>query len=148
MPPRGTQSSVGGDVVIHRGPRGWIVVDTENGDADAEDLFSAMVLADLLTDELEPGPRPPRPTGPLGEADSLRLAVKQLEHALSARVVIEQAIGVLAERQHLKPRDAFERLRRVARSRGRRVHHLAREVVASVTDKGVPLPPELAPLPR
>jgi hypothetical protein len=46
------------------------------------------------------------------------MSVKQLEHALAARVVVEQAIGVLTERQHSSPRQAFERLRKVARSRG------------------------------
>ena len=76
--------------------------------------------------------------------DRLRLSVAQLEHALAARVAVEQAIGVLAERQRLAPRAAFERLRRSARSRGRRVHVLAREVVASTSAPGVPLPPELA----
>ena len=39
---------------------------------------------------------------------------------------------------------AFERLRKVARSRGRKVHDLAKEVVASAHDPSVPLPPELA----
>ena len=67
-----------------------------------------------------------------------------LAPAVAARVVVEQAIGVLTERQGSSPRQAFERLRKVARARGRKVHDLAREVVASATDKGVPLPPELA----
>ena len=79
-----------------------------------------------------------------GELGQLRLSVKQLEHALAARVVVEQAIGVLTERQHGTPREAFERLRKVARSRGRRVHDLAKEVVQSASQPGVPLPPELA----
>ena len=70
--------------------------------------------------------------------------MKQLEHALAARVVVEQAIGVLTERQGSSSREAFERLRKVARSRGRKVHDLAREVVASAADHAVPLPPELA----
>jgi AmiR/NasT family two-component response regulator len=70
--------------------------------------------------------------------------VTQLEHALTARVLVEQAIGVLAERQRLTPRAAFERLRKAARSRGKKVHDLARMVVASANDPAVPLPPELA----
>jgi len=126
-------------VVIRRTPDGWEV----DGD-DADDLTSAMVLADLLAAELEPGARPARPRGDLDELGQLRLSVTQLEHALAARVVVEQAIGVLAERQHRAPRDAFERLRRVARSRGRKVHDLAREVVASANNVATPLPPELA----
>ncbi len=62
------------------------------------------------------------------------MSVKQLEHALAARVVVEQAIGVLTERQRSSPRQAFERLRKVARSRGRKVHDLSREIVMSATD--------------
>ena len=60
-------------------------------------------------------------------------------------MTVEQAIGVLAERQHLAPRAAFERLRKAARSRGKKVHDVAGMVVASVNDPTVPLPPELAP---
>ncbi|MDQ6650380.1 MAG: GAF and ANTAR domain-containing protein [Actinomycetota bacterium] len=125
-------------VMIRRTPAGWEVAGQESGD-----LTSAMVLADLLAAELQPGVRPARPEGMLDEIGQLRLSVTQLEHALAARVVVEQAIGVLAERQHRAPRDAFERLRRVARSRGRKVHDLAREVVASANDGSIPLPPEL-----
>jgi hypothetical protein len=127
-------------VVIRRSPDGgWAV-----GADSAGDLTSAMVLADLLAGELQPGVRPPRTEQPLDEVGQLRLSVKQLEHALAARVVVEQAIGVLTERQRSTPRDAFERLRKVARSRGRKVHDLAKEVVMSATDSSVPLPPELA----
>jgi hypothetical protein len=127
-------------VVIRRSPEGgWAV-----GADTAGDLTSAMVLADLLAGELQPGVRPARTDQPLDEVGQLRLSVKQLEHALAARVVVEQAIGVLTERQHSSPREAFERLRKVARSRGRKVHDLANEVVMSATDPAVPLPPELA----
>ncbi len=127
-------------IVIRRGEQGgWAV-----GDHDADDLTSAMVLADLLAGDLTPGGRPPRGSGPEDELARLKMSVAQLEHALAARVVVEQAIGVLAERQRSTPRQAFERLRKVARSRGRKVHDLSREVVASSTDPSVPLPPELA----
>ncbi|GAC1332709.1 MAG: hypothetical protein NVSMB13_21450 [Mycobacteriales bacterium] len=126
-------------VMIRRTPDGW-----EVAGQDSEDLTSAMVLADLLAAELAPGARPARPDGVLDEIGQLKLSVTQLEHALAARVLVEQAIGVLAERQHRPPREAFERLRRVARSRGRKVHDLAREVVASANDGATPLPPELA----
>jgi hypothetical protein len=126
--------------VIRRTPTGWRV-----GAAAEDDLMTALVLADLLTaDAGGGGSRPPRADEAVTEVDRLRIAVGQLEHALSARVVVEQAIGVLAERQHLPPRAAFERLRKAARSRGKKVHDLARMVVASVNDPAVPLPPELA----
>jgi hypothetical protein len=127
-------------VVIRRAPEGgWAVGDEATGD-----LTSAMVLADLLAGELSPGNRPVKTDAPLDEVGQLRMSVKQLEHALAARVVVEQAIGVLTERQHSSPRQAFERLRKVARSRGRKVHDLSREIVMSATDPAVPLPPELA----
>lgn len=130
-------------VVIRRTPEGWAVQGAPDGAADPE-LTNAMILADLLGDDPAPGTRPRRPDSELDVVGQLRLSVTQLEHALAARVVVEQAIGVLAERQHLPPRAAFERLRRAARARGRRVHLLAREVVASSHTAGVPLPPELA----
>jgi hypothetical protein len=127
-------------VVIRRSPSGgW-----EVGGEPTEDLTSAMVLADLLAAEITPAGRPAKTDVPLDELAQLKLSVKQLEHALAARVVVEQAIGVLTERQGSTPRDAFERLRKVARSRGRKVHDLAKEVVQSATDRAVPLPPELA----
>ena len=127
-------------VVIRRAPEGgWSVGDQHTGD-----LTSAMVLADLLASELTPGTRPPKGDAPTDEIGQLRMSVKQLEHALAARVVVEQAIGVLTERQRSSPRQAFERLRKVARSRGRKVHDLSREIVMSATDPAVPLPPELA----
>jgi hypothetical protein len=125
--------------VIRRTPNGWQV-----GGDEEQDLTSAMVLADLLAGDLTAAGRTPRASETGDEMERLRVAVSQLEHALAARVVVEQAIGVLSERQHLAPRAAFERLRKAARSRGRKVHELAKQVVASSTDPSVPLPPELA----
>lgn len=132
-------SSTREGVVIRRTSSGWNVDGSE-----ADDLLSAMVLADLLAGELRPGARPPRPPSGLDEVAQLRVSVAQLEHALAARVVVEQAIGVLTERQRTSPRESFERLRRIARSRGRKVHDLARDVVASANNPRVSLPPELA----
>jgi hypothetical protein len=79
-----------------------------------------------------------------GEAERLAVTVAQLEHALSSRVTVEQAIGVLAERHRLRPREAFDRLRRAARSRGRRVTEIAQDVVASTANPLLQLPEELA----
>jgi GAF domain-containing protein len=53
----------------------------------------------------------------------------QLQTALSSRILIEQAKGVLAERLHLEPDDAFTLLRQGARSRNRRLSDLARAIV-------------------
>lgn len=54
---------------------------------------------------------------------------QQLEHALSARVVIEQAVGMLAERLSIAPPQAFQRLRKHARDRNRRLRDVARDVL-------------------
>ena len=63
--------------------------------------------------------------------DSLRERNLQLERALESRIVIEQAKGVLVERLSLDPDEAFEILRRAARSQRQRIHLLAAEVIAS-----------------
>jgi ANTAR domain len=55
----------------------------------------------------------------------------QLQRALTSRIEIEQAKGILAERFRLRLDDAFELLRRAARTNRMKVHDLAREVVSS-----------------
>lgn len=126
------------DLVIRRTSTGWRV-----GGEDLPDLTSAMVLADLLVADLPEIERPPCAEAVEDEAGRLRVTVAQLEYALAARVVVEQAIGVLAERHRINPRRAFERLRQAARDRGRRVHELARDVVATTTNPLLPIPLEL-----
>jgi AmiR/NasT family two-component response regulator len=78
------------------------------------------------------------------EAERLAVTVAQLEHALASRVRVEQAIGVLAERHRLHPREAFDLLRGAARSRGQRVTDMAQDVVASTANHLLRLPEELA----
>jgi hypothetical protein len=79
-----------------------------------------------------------------GEAERLAVTVAQLEHALASRVRVEQAIGVLAERHRLRPREAFDLLRKASRSRGARVTELAQDVVASTANPLLLLPDELS----
>jgi ANTAR domain-containing protein len=134
--------------VARRTATGWRV-----GDEEVSDLTSAMVLADLLAAELPAG-GPPTPGSPAAsaqrdeaeapDAQQLQETVAQLEHALTVRVRVEQAIGVLAERHRLRPRQAFELLRSAARSRGRRVLEVAGEVVDSASNPLLRLPEELA----
>ena len=62
---------------------------------------------------------------------SLELQNAQLRTALASRIVIEQAKGILSERFDLNLDDAFELLRRSARSSRRRIHALATDVTAS-----------------
>jgi hypothetical protein len=78
------------------------------------------------------------------ETSRLRMTIGQLEHALTARIRVEQAIGVLAERHRIQPRQAFEQLRSAARNRGRRVIDIASDVVASATNPLLQLPDELS----
>ena len=78
------------------------------------------------------------------EASRLAVTVAQLEHALASRVRVEQAIGVLAERHRLRPREAFDLLRGAARSRGQRITEMAQDVVASTANPLLRLPDELA----
>ena len=54
---------------------------------------------------------------------------EQLQTALSSRILIEQAKGVLAERHHLDLDTAFTLLRSGARSRSRRLSDLAQAIV-------------------
>jgi ANTAR domain-containing protein len=141
------------DAVVRRTRDGWRV-----GGSDVSDLTSAMVLADLLAAELAESSETGQPhsagqalaTGDsspardTNETNRLRATIGQLEHALMARVRVEQAIGVLAERHRIQPRQAFEQLRSAARSRGRRVIDIASDVVASATNPLLQLPDELS----
>jgi hypothetical protein len=149
-PELGEDASANG-IVVRRSARGWQV-----GDEQAADLTSAMVLADLLAADLGSpastlgppagiwGPRRSTPVTEEDEAARLAVTVAQLEHALAARVRVEQAIGVLAERHRLRPRQAFDLLRSVARSAGQRVIEMAENVVDSASNPLLPLPEELA----
>jgi AmiR/NasT family two-component response regulator len=83
-------------------------------------------------------------------ADAQERKVSELQAALDSRVIIEQAIGILAERFDLPLADAFEVLRSAARNSRREVRAVAEEVRASretplaVSDV---LPPDPDPLP-
>jgi hypothetical protein len=57
--------------------------------------------------------------------------VTQLQGALDSRILVEQAKGVLMERDGLSDLEAFDRLRREARSRSSTINEVAREVIAS-----------------
>ncbi|MGY1606973.1 ANTAR domain-containing protein [Geodermatophilus sp. SYSU D00700] len=154
-------------VVVARTGRGWRVF-APGCAHDVDDLLEGLSLADLLAEELDCLAEPDRAArraargapggaGPAEDPRDARIAalertVSQLEHALAARVATERAIGVLAERHATAPRSAFEVLRGQARSLGRPVHELAREVMATLDRLADPDPadagPVLTPVPR
>lgn len=164
----------GEEPVVRRTADGWRVGDDELPDLTCAMVLADLIAADLPTEiqpaiqaapglssaTAPPAPQPatrhraqrgdarsPEPaTGdiPLEDANRLRTTVGQLEHALTARIRIEQAIGVLSERHRIRPRQAFEQLRSAARNRGRRVIDIAGDVVASASNPLLQLPEELS----
>ena len=57
--------------------------------------------------------------------------VAQLQHALTSRIVVEQAKGMLAERYSLTPEEAYELIRLAARSNGIKVHSVSGSVLCN-----------------
>lgn len=66
---------------------------------------------------------------PLGPPTRSDLVAEQLNHALSSRVLIEQAKGVIAERTLLDPDQAFSWMGRYARRHNLPVVDVARSVI-------------------
>jgi transcriptional regulator with GAF, ATPase, and Fis domain len=62
------------------------------------------------------------------------LVAGQLQAALTSRVMIEQAKGILAERLRTTPDQAFVMLRRYARDRNRPLTELVRQVIDGTVD--------------
>jgi ANTAR domain len=73
--------------------------------------------------------------GAAAKAEVKGALADQLQVALDSRVLIERAKGALMERERLDEQEAFTHLRRAARSSGRKLNDVAREVAA-----GAPLP--------
>jgi hypothetical protein len=148
------------DVAVTRTPSGWAVTSPVGVDG-VGDLVEGLCLADLITEEFGGSTDPDRSArrsarGPSRASEpedprearlaALERTVAQLEHALAARVSTERAIGVLAERHGISPREAFETLRQSARSQGRAVTELAREVLDGLAGR-LPSPSASAPEP-
>ena len=151
-------------VALTRTARGWVVFPLAAGVVagdPVDGLVEGMTLADLVAGELGCLSEPDRTTrraarGPVqaatgtdpveGRVAALQRTVAQLEHALAARVSTERAIGVLAERHGCSPRAAFEMLRHTARTQGRPVVELAREVLDGLAEDAAapPIPSEVA----
>jgi GAF domain-containing protein len=93
---------------------------TGPGPLSADDQQAAQALADIAT------------IGIIQERalNDARIITSQLEVALESRIVIEQAKGIVAERNHVSMDAAFELLRTYARNHNRLLSHTAQEVVA------------------
>ena len=101
---------------------------TETGPLEEADIVAAQALADVATIAI------------LQHRAAIQadLVVDQLNHALSSRVVIEQAKGILAERSGVDMGGAFSWLRNHARSNNLRLVDVAQSVIDG---KLVPEPP-------
>lgn len=86
------------------------------------DIDAAQALADMATISI-------LQTEAAAEA---KIVSAQLNHALTSRIVIEQAKGVLAERVGVGMAEAFARLRHYARSNNLRLADVALDVVNGV----------------
>jgi GAF domain-containing protein len=95
-------------------PRGW-----DDSEATALQTYAG-VVASLL--------------GAAANAQVKGTLADQLQTALDSRAVIERGKGALMEREHLDEQEAFTHLRRAARSSGRKLSEVAREVA-----NGLPL---------
>jgi len=151
--PTPASAADGDEAVVRRTRDGWRV-----GGEELPDLTCAMVLADLLVPPAAAAASSPAAPAPSGrqadsrqadsavaaEAHRLKTTVRQLQYALTARIGVEQAIGVLAERHRIQPRQAFEQLRAAARGRGQKVIDIAADVVASASNPLLQLPDELS----
>jgi ANTAR domain/GAF domain len=106
------------------------------GGLDSAELRTAQALADAAT------------IGILQQRTIRRgeVVAGQLQAALTSRIIIEQAKGVLAERLRISTDDAFEVLRAAARSRNRLLSDLAREVADGSADPAQLVSPPAAGL--
>jgi ANTAR domain-containing protein/GAF domain-containing protein len=109
VPIEGAAGPAGALTVVRRPDRPW----------QAHEVESVMTYGGVLAGLLRVA----------GESETRAQVITQLEHALRHRVTIEQAKGILMEREGLDPVAAFDRLRRAARAGRRRVGEVAVEVV-------------------
>jgi GAF domain-containing protein len=105
-----TSTPVGSLNLYSAVPRGW----------DESEAEACGALADVLAALLQAAVT----------AELRGTEVQQLQHALEYRVLIEQAKGILMEREGLDARAAFDRIRAAARDRRIRVAEVARRIVA------------------
>lgn len=108
------EERIGSLNIYDRGPREWT----------DEEVDRAGVLADIASAYVLNA----------SELARSRRTQEQLQHALDARVVIEQAKGKLAGQRGLGMDDAFEVIRRHARSNNRTVRSVAEDIIGEGVD--------------
>jgi GAF domain-containing protein len=111
-------SAIGAVNLYGTEPRNWA----------AEDLRIASVFANIATGYLVHA----------SAAQQHQRTAEQLQQALSTRVIIEQAKGVLAAQREIDVDEAFQLLRKHAREHGSRIHDVARAVVDGDLQLAVP----------
>jgi GAF domain-containing protein len=92
----------------------------ETGSLSVDDAAIAQALADIATIAILQH----------NTANEARVVNEQLTVALNSRIIIEQAKGVIAERDRVDVVQAFELLRSFARTNSRRLAEVAGEIVA------------------
>ena len=97
---------------------------SETGSLSSDDILVAQALADIATIAILQN----RTTVEAREVNA------QLTNALTSRIVIEQAKGMIAERGELPMDEAFTRLRRHARNNNLRLAEVARDIVNGTID--------------
>jgi GAF domain-containing protein len=99
---------------------------SETGSLSDDDVTVAQALADIATIAILQN----------RTAVEQRDISAQLTAALASRIVIEQAKGMIAQRQQLPIDQAFDRLRRHARNHNLRLADVARDTVSGNIDPG------------
>ncbi|MFB9923166.1 GAF and ANTAR domain-containing protein [Amycolatopsis halotolerans] len=96
----------------------------DDGPVNPENLDIARALADTAT------------IGILQERTIRHgeVVTEQLQHALTSRIAIEQAKGVLSQAGSIPMDEAFNRMRRYARSHGQRLSTIAENIARNVLD--------------
>ena len=104
---------------------------SEPGSLNDDDVLVAQALADIATIAI------------LQHRTTLEAQVvnDQLNQALTSRVVIEQAKGVIAERDQVDMQQAFARLRNHARNHNRRLADVANDIIDGTLDLPATEPP-------
>jgi len=100
---------------------------TETGSMGDDDVIVAQALADIATIAILQNQT----------AVETRDLNTQLTHALTSRIVIEQAKGMIAERHRINIDEAFNRLRRHARNHNLRLAELAGDTVTGTVDPAI-----------